>query len=216
MIEKPFEQRTKLIRKIIHHHPYKIRTAEQLITSDEKQAEKFYKQAIKDGQEGVMIKNLTAEYRPGARVGFMLKLKPAENEFDLVITKAEYGTGKRGGILSSYTLSCFDEEKNKLVEIGKASTGLKEKEEEGLSFNELTRLLKPLIIKEHGKEVIVKPKIIVTILFQNIQKSPTYESGFALRFPRIIALREDKPLKEVASMQEVIKEFKRMELKREY
>jgi len=216
MIQEPFEKRTQLIRKIIHHHPFKIRTAVQLITGDEKKAEQFYKQALKEGQEGVMIKNLNAEYKPGARVGFMLKLKPAENEFDLVITKAEYGTGKRGGILSSYTLSCFDEEKDKFVEIGKASTGLKEKEEEGLSFNELTKLLNPLIIKEHGKEVTVKPKIIVTILFQNIQKSPSYESGFALRFPRITHLREDKSLKEVTTMSEVMTEFKRMELKREY
>ena len=216
MIEESFEKRTELIRKIIHHHPFKIRTAVKLITSDEKKAEQFYKQALKEGQEGVMIKNLKAEYKPGARVGFMLKLKPAENEFDLVITRAEYGTGKRGGILSSYTLACFDEEKNKFVEIGKASTGLKEKEEEGLSFNELTKLLKPLILKEHGKEVTVKPKIIVTILFQNIQKSPSYDSGFALRFPRITHLREDKSLKEVTTMNEVLTEFKRMELKREY
>lgn len=216
MINEPFEKRTELIRKIIHHHPFKIRTSEQLITSDESDAEKFYKQALKEGQEGVMIKNLTAEYKPGARVGFMLKLKPAENEFDLVITKAEYGTGKRAGILSSFTLSCYDEEKAKFVEIGKASTGLKEKEEEGLSFTELTNHLKPLILKEHGKEVTVKPKVIVTILFQNIQRSPTYESGFALRFPRIVQLRHDRDNRDIATIEDVIKEFKRMELKREY
>lgn len=216
MIDKPFHERTKLIRKIIHTHAYKIRTSEQLITSDEKEAEKFYKQALKDGQEGVMIKNLNAAYKPGARVGFMLKLKPAENEFDLVITGAEYGTGKRGGVLSSYMLSCYDEENHRYVEIGKAATGLKEKEEEGLSFTELTKLVKPFITSEKGKEVKIKPKIIVTIMFQNIQKSPTYESGFALRFPRIIQLREDKHLKDVATLEEVLKEFKRMELKIEY
>ena len=216
MINEPFEKRTELIRKIIHHHPYHIRTAEQIITSDEKVAEKFYKQALKDNQEGIMIKNLQAEYKPGARVGFMLKLKPAENEFDLVITGAEYGTGKRGGILSSFTLSCYDPKNDKYLEIGKASTGLKEKEEEGLSYIELTKLVKPLITYEHGKEVKIKPKIIVTILFQNIQKSPTYESGFALRFPRVTALRHDKSLRDVATLEEIEKEFKRMELKIEY
>ncbi len=214
MLQEPFEKRTELIRKIIHHHPYKIRTAEQIITSDEKEAEQFYKQALKNGQEGVMIKNLTAGYKPGARVGFMLKLKPTENEFDLVITGAEYGTGKRGGILSSYTLSCFDEEKDKYVEIGKASTGLKEKEELGLSFTELTNLLKPLIISSHGREVKVKPKIIVTIVYQNIQASPTYESGFALRFPRVNRLRPDRSIHDIATLDEIKKEYKKKEAER--
>ncbi|MCJ7698520.1 MAG: hypothetical protein MUO73_09360, partial [Thermoplasmata archaeon] len=71
---------------------------------------------------------------------------------------------------------------NKFVEIGKSS-GLKEKEELGLSFTELTKKLKPLIIKEHGRTAEIKPKIVVTILYQNIQRSPSYSSGFALRFP---------------------------------
>jgi DNA ligase-1 len=216
LIDEPFEKRTKQLRKIIHNKKYHLQASEQLITTDEKEAEKFYKEALKDNQEGVMIKNLTSKYQPGARVGHMLKLKPAENEFDLVITGAEYGTGKRGGILSSFTLSCYDEKNNKFVEIGKASTGLKEKEELGLSFIELTNLLKPLITNEQGKEVKVKPKIVVTIIFQNIQRSPTYESGFALRFPRITALRHDKNIHDIANLEDITKEFKRMELKIEY
>ncbi len=215
-INEPFEKRSKLLRKIIKTKQYKIRTAEQLITSDEKEAEAFYKQALKDNQEGVMIKNLTAPYKPGARVGYMLKLKPVENEFDLIITSAEYGTGKRAGVLSSFGLSCFDEENNKFVEIGKASTGLKEKEEEGLSYIELTKLVKPFITSEHGRGVKIKPKIIVTIIYQNIQRSPTYESGFAMRFPRVTGLREDKHLKDVATLKEVEEEYKRMELKIHY
>ncbi len=215
LISEPFQKRTELLRKIINNKKYRIQSAHQLITDDEKEAEEFYKQALKDGQEGIMIKNLSSPYQPGSRVDTWLKLKPAENEFDLVITGAEYGTGKRAGTLSSFTLSCLDKENNKLLEIGKASTGLKEKEEEGLSYTELTKLVKPLITNEHGREVKVKPKIVVTIIFQNIQRSPTYESGFALRFPRIIRLREekDKPLKDIATLQEVEKEYKRMELK---
>lgn len=216
LLDEPFEKRTELLRKITHNKKYHIRVAEQLITSNEKAAEKFYHQALKDNQEGVMIKNLTAPYKPGARVGYMLKLKPAENEFDLVITGAEYGKGKRAGSLSSFTLSCFDEENNKFVEIGKASTGLKEKEELGLSYTELTKLVKPLIISEHGREVRIKPKIIVTIIYQNLQRSPTYESGFAMRFPRVIRLREDKHLKDVATLKEVENEYKRMEMKIHY
>ena len=108
--------------------------------------------------------------------------KPAENELDLVITGGEYGKGKRAGALSTFTISCINE-KGEFLEIGKAS-GLKEKQEEGLSFIELTKKIKPLITKEHGRSVEIKPKIVVTIVYQNIQRSPTYKSGFALRFPR--------------------------------
>jgi DNA ligase-1 len=216
MINEPFKERTNLLRKIIKNRKYHIQTAHQLITSDEKEAERFYKQALKDRQEGVMIKNLNSEYKPGARVGYMLKLKPAENEFDLVITGAEYGTGKRAGNLSSFVLSCRDEKTGNFLEIGKASTGLKEKEEEGLSYSELTKLIKPLITKEHGREVKIKPKIIVTIIYQNIQRSPTYESGFALRFPRIVSLRHDRGIKDIATLDEVAEEYKRMELNIHY
>ena len=213
LIEEPFEKRSKVLRRIIDNKKYHLQTAAQLITSDEKEAEKFYKQALKNNQKKIIIKNLNSRYQPGARVGHMLKLKPAENEFDLVITGAEYGTGKRAGILSSYTLSCRNEKTGKFLEIGKASTGLKEKEEMGLSYTEITNKIKPLITEEHGREVKVKPKIVVTIVFQNIQRSPTYESGFALRFPRITALRPDRNVNDIATLKEITEEFKRMELK---
>ncbi len=214
-INEPFEKRTKLLRKIIINHKYHLKTAEQLITSDEKQAEKFYKQALKDNQEGLMIKNLKSEYKPGSRVGYMLKLKPSENELDLVITGGEYGKGKRVGFLSSFTLSCKDTEKNKFLEIGKTS-GLKEKSELGLSFEQLTKKINPLIIKEHGREVEIKPKIVVTIRYQNIQRSPTYESGFALRFPRIVQLRPDRNADSIATLKEISADYNRHELKVRY
>jgi DNA ligase-1 len=110
---------------------------------------------------------------------------------DLVIVGAEYGTGKRSGWMSSFILGCKDKEEYK--EIGKVGTGIKEKVQEsqekielGVSFDELTNLLKPLIISEEGKNVKVKPRIVVSVHYQEIQKSPTYNSGFALRFPRIL------------------------------
>ncbi len=215
LIEKPFEERTKLLRKIIKNKKYHLQTAVQLITSDEKKAQAFYKQALADNQEGVMIKNLKSAYQPGARVGHMLKLKPSENELDLVITAAEYGKGKRVGSLSSFTLSCFDEKSGKFLEIGKTA-GLKEKSELGLSFEQLTKKIKPLITSEHGRQVIIKPKIVVTILYQNIQRSPTYESGFALRFPRITQLRPDRSSRDVATLKEISADYNRHELKIHY
>ena len=85
----------------------------------------------------------------------------------------------------------------------------KEKEEiEGVSFGELTKKLSPLITEEKGKTVKIKPKIVVAVTYQELQKSPNYNSGFALRFPRFTALRPDKPLSEIATLKEVKKDFK--------
>jgi len=215
LINEPFKKRTKILRKIIIDKRYHLKTSSQLITSDIKKAEEFYKKALEDKQEGLMIKNSNTPYKPGARVGHMLKLKPAENELDLVITSAEYGKGKRAGALSSFTLSCKDEKNNKFLEIGKSS-GLKEKSELGLSFTELTKKIKPFITKEQGRTVEIKPKIVVTVLYQNIQKSPNYESSFALRFPRIIQLRPDRNAEDVATLKEIFKEYNRKELKINY
>jgi DNA ligase 1 len=209
LINESFKNRSEFLRKIIHEKKHEIILSEQLITSDAKDAEIFYKKAMKEGQEGLMIKNLESVYKPGSRVGYMLKYKPEINEFDLVITGGEYGTGKRAGVLSSYTLSCYDEKNDKFVEIGKASTGLKEKEEEGLSFTEVSEKLIPLIIEEKGREVKVKPKIVVTVIYQNIQVSPTYESGFALRFPRIDRLRPDKHVGEINTLEDIKSDYKK-------
>ncbi len=207
MIQELFKKRRELLEKIVKKERWKIKLSEILITDDAKKAEEFYKMAIEHGEEGLMVKKLDAPYKPGARVGHMLKLKPSAREFDLVIIGAEYGTGKRAGWLSSYSVACQHE--GKFLEVGKVSTGLKEKEEEGLSFVEITRLLKPLIIEERGREVRVKPKIVVTVVYQNIQKSPTYDSGYALRFPRVTRLRTDRSTKDIASLREIEREVKK-------
>jgi DNA ligase-1 len=205
LIDQHFLERRKIIEKIIKISPYKIRLAEQIITDSEKEAEDFYNQALENQQEGLMAKSLTAIYKPGARIGYAVKLKPDPNELDLVITGAEWGTGKRAGWLTSFDVSVKDSKGN-LLEIGKVSTGLKEKEEEGLSFIELTKELKPLIKSEEDKHVQVKPEIIVTVGYQNIQASPTYTSGFALRFPRMIVMRPDKDIKDIATLEDVKRE----------
>jgi DNA ligase-1 len=218
MLNDPFKKRTELVRKIVENHPYKIISSKMIITDDEKKAETFYKQALKDKQEGVMMKNLDSDYDPGRRVGNMVKMKPEEKDFDLVITGGEYGTGKRSGWISSFILSCRDGDK--YLEIGKVGTGFKEKSTaetlDGLSFSELTEKVKPLITEEKGKDVKIKPKIIISITYQEIQRSPTYSSGFALRFPRFVNLRPDKPLSEITSLKEVEKDFAKQKRNWEY
>ena len=207
-LDVPFKKRRQLIEKILTNHPYKLISSKHKITSSNKEVEEFYKKALKNNQEGIMMKNLEAEYKPGRRVGHMLKLKPDENELDLVITGGEWGAGKRAGWISSFILSC--KKGNKYLEIGKVGTGILEKETEDskITFENLTKLLTPLIIEEKGKHVKVKPKIVVTVTYQDIQHSPNYESKWALRFPRITLLREDKPLSEIATLEEIEEDFK--------
>ncbi len=207
LTHSPFEERRRLIEKIIKTIKYKIRPAMQFVTDSEEKALDFYNQAIKSGEEGIMIKKLDAPYHPGRRVGYIVKMKPDVADLDLVIVGAEYGSGKRAGWLSSYIVACKSDDK--FLEIGKVSSGLKEKEEEGTSYDEMSKLLKPLIIEEKGKEVKLKPKIIVSVTYQNIQRSPSYSSGFALRFPRITHYRPDRKPFDIASLKDIIKEQKR-------
>jgi DNA ligase-1 len=157
---------------------------------------------LKEGNEGVMIKNINSSYVAGRYVNGWMKLKNILEPLDLVITKAEYGEGKRSKWLSSFTIACKSE--NELLEIGKVSTGIKEKGE-GINYNEMTKILKPLILKEDGKEVIVKPKIILEVGYEEIQKSPSYSSGFALRFPRFLRIREEKNTNEVNTIKDIEK-----------
>ncbi len=209
LIQEPFKDRSIKLRKIIKDEKFKFRSSEQLITSNLKDAEKFYQKALEEGEEGVMIKNLESPYKPGSRVGFMLKLKPAVNEFDLVVVGAEYGTGKRAGWLTSFDLACRDPDTGELLEIGKVSTGIKEKSEEGTSYENMTELLKPLIISEKEKNIKVKPQIVLTVIYQDIQKSPSYASGYALRFPRFSTLRADRDVGDIATIEEIEREFKK-------
>ncbi len=201
-IEEEYVNRRKLLEKVITEEKWHIGLAEQITTGDIGKAEEFFQKAIDDNQEGLMVKGLNCKYKPGARVGYAVKWKPEDNDFDLVITGAEWGTGKRAGWLTSFDVACQDEN-GQLLDIGKASTGLKEKREEGLSFEELTEKLKEDIISEDGKHVKVKPKYVVTIQYQNVQRSSSYSSGFGLRFPRIIRLRPDRGTNDIATVEEI-------------
>ncbi len=203
IIHEPFRKRREIIEKIVKHVPRKILPAPKLVSGNDAEILKFFRESKAMGNEGIMIKNLGAPYKPGSRVGYMLKYKETMETLDLAIVGAEWREGKRSKWLSSFILGCKSD--GKFLEIGKAATGLKEKREEGLSFDEMTELLKPLIIEENGKTVKIKPKIVIEVAFEEIQKSPTYSSGYALRFPRIISLRVDKPASEVNTVSEIEK-----------
>ena len=226
LIESGFGERRKLIEKIVNEEEWKIVLAKQIVTSDAKEVERFYEEALGENQEGLMGKSLSAPYKPGARVGYAVKLKPEDNDFDLVITGAEWGTGKRAGWLTSFDISCrrtseFDirgvgvsDADGELLQVGKVSTGLLEKWGVGVSgcrgigttYQEMTDMLEKLIVEVDGRKIKVRPEIVVSVQYQNVQRSPTNSSGFALRFPRILRLREDRGISDIATLDEVEQE----------
>ncbi|MBW3004514.1 ATP-dependent DNA ligase [Candidatus Woesearchaeota archaeon] len=203
MIKQPFSERRKIVEQIIQPVELCIKPAVQLITDDETTAEAFYQKSLEAGNEGVMIKNLEGVYKPGSRVGYGVKLKPTMDTLEVVIVGAEYGEGKRSAWLASFIIAIRDPDTDEVLEIGRVGTGIKEKDEEGISFRQLTDLLKPLIIKEEGKIVWVKPEIVIEVDYEEIQASPTYKSGFALRFPRFVKLREDRGVGDINTLEEV-------------
>ncbi len=203
LLETPFEERRKLLEENIVVEENKIELSNAIITSEESEAQKFYDKSLDEGNEGLMAKNLKGIYKPGSRVGYMVKIKPILDTLDLVIIGGEYGEGKRSSWISSFIVAVKNNDE--FLPIGKVGSGLKEKEESkgDLTFEKLTRMLQPLIIEEKGKEVKIKPKIIVEVAMEEIQKSESYSSGYALRFPRIIKLREDKSLDEITTLDEI-------------
>lgn len=181
LLKMSLYKRREKLEEIIKSVDGKFQLAKQLVTNDVKMAEKFYKQSLEDGHEGVIVKNYNSKYTPGRRVGYWLKVKPIMDPLDLVIIGAEWGTGKRANWLSSFTLACLDEESGEFLSCGMMGTGLTDDE-----FKEMTEKLKPLIVKENGRTVEIRPKIVFEIGYEEIQQSQKYESGFALRFPRLI------------------------------
>jgi len=200
LMGKPFKERRKLLEKIIKIEKYKVQLTEKLVSDSVKEVEKFYKKVLREGFEGLIGKKLDAEYKPGRYVEGWVKLKPVLEPLDLTIVSADFGEGKRAGWLTSYTLAC--KSGNELLEVGKASTGLKEKSE-GMTYKEMTKILKPLIEIQKGKVAILKPKIVIEVGYEEIQKSPTYSSGYALRFPRFLRLRNDKDTKELNTLKDI-------------
>ncbi len=194
LMDKPFMERRKILESIVEQKEGKILLSIGILTDKDEEAQKFYEEAISKGLEGVMFKNIKAPYHPGRRVGYMVKLKPVMETLDLVIVGAEWGEGKRAGWLTSFVLACRDPNTGKFLTVGEVGTGIKEKKEhpDDITFEELTELLKPYIYKQEGKRVWIKPKVVVEVAYEEIQESPRYESGFALRFPRIVRIRYDR------------------------
>ncbi len=146
------------------------------------------------GNEGLMIKDLESTYTPGRRGKAWLKMKRELATLDVVVTAVEYGHGKRIGVLSDYTFAVRDGER--LVNIGKAYSGLTDVE-----IAEMTKWFLEHTVDDQGFRREVEPKIVLEVAFNNVMKSDRHESGFALRFPRIVRLRPDKSAEEADTLE---------------
>ncbi len=211
LFNTPLKERREILAKNVKEIPRKVQLAKRSLTKNIKEAEKFYNIALSNLQEGVIIKNLQAFYLPGRRVaGGWLKVKPILETLDLVIIGAIWGTGKRAGWLGSLILGCRDPNSGDFLECGMLGSGLKEKktEKNDVTLEELTKLLKPNIESEKENEVKIKPKVVLEVAYEEIQKSPKYSSGYALRFPRLIRIRWDKGQEEADTLERIKKIFK--------
>ena len=160
------------------------------------QLDRAYTEARSRGNEGVMIKSRNSIYQPGRRGLAWLKLKRELATLDVVVTAAEFGHGKRAGVLSDYTFAVRDGAQ--LRNVGKAYSGLTDAEIDALTgfFHEHT-------VEDFGRVRSVEPLIVLEVAFNNIMRSERHDSGFALRFPRILRIRDDKPVAEIDTLARV-------------
>jgi DNA ligase-1 len=193
-------ERRALLEKITRHNPTSSALlADQVLSSSVDAAQEIYRQALAAGHEGLILKNPASVYAPGKRGKNWLKIKPVMETLDLVVIGAKWGEGRRASLLGSYRLGCQDTASGNLLDMGFVATGFSDE-----SLAELTEMFRELIILEKGMEVEIKPAVIFEVAYEEIQHSPNYSSGYALRFPRMVAVRYDKSLEEADSLERVI------------
>jgi DNA ligase-1 len=200
LINRAYLKRRKRLSEVAG----RITLSEQIVTGSVQAAEQFLQMAIQAGHEGLMAKKPDSPYTPGVRGKRWFKIKVILEPLDLVIVAAEYGYGRRHGWLSDYYLAARDPQSNNLSTVGKTFKGLTDTE-----IIDLTQRLKQLAISKQGNKVLVKPKVVVEVAYNEIQKSPKYECGMALRFARITRIRDDKAPEEADSIQKVREIYQR-------
>jgi DNA ligase-1 len=181
LIDEPYETRWQKLSEITGGR----HLASRKITGDKSAAESFLNESISAGHEGLMAKSVTSAYMPGNRGKLWFKVKPAET-IDCVILAADRGSGRRRGWLSNYHLGVADNAGG-YAPVGKTFKGLTDKQ-----FIEMTARLQALQVNDDGYTVTVRPEVVVEVTYNEIQRSPQYSSGFALRFARITRIRQDK------------------------
>ncbi len=197
LLDTPLAERRLLLARLLakaEQPALQFTRAEICRTVDE--IENRFLLALHTGNEGLLAKAPESPYVPGRRGQFWMKLKRPLATLDVVVTIAEYGHGKRRGLLSDYTFAVRDD--SRLLNIGKAYSGLTDVE-----IRELTQYFLEHTTEDRGFQRDVEPTIVLEVAFNNIQRSDRHDSGFALRFPRILRLRPDKPVAEIDTLSRV-------------
>jgi DNA ligase-1 len=182
LIDEPYRSRWERLEALV---PPGYLTARRIATRKE-EIESFLQEALAAGHEGLMAKALDSTYSVGKRGKKWFKIKPADL-LDMVIVAAEWGSGRREGWLSNYWLAVRDDASNAFQMIGKTFKGLTDAE-----FEAMTERLRGLATSEERWGFHVRPEVVVEVAHNEIQRSPHYPSGFALRFARIVRIRDDK------------------------
>jgi len=202
LLDEPLTSRKSRLDTIFADAPAELRLAGATECRSAQEVSAAFRDALGAGHEGIVAKLADSPYRPGRRGGFWFKLKAPFATLDVVVTAVEYGHGKRHRVLSDYTFAVRDGKT--LLNIGKAYSGLTDAE-----ILEYTQYFLQHTIEDQGYRRMVEPTIVLEVAFNNIQKSNRHESGYALRFPRIVRIRIDKQVTEIDTMETVAKLFAR-------
>ena len=197
LIDKPYSTRWKALEG---QAPYEL-LAKRVVSSNYIEVTRMLEEALAEGHEGLMAKRLDSPYTPGSRGKAWLKIKATET-LDVVIAAADWGSGRRRGWLSNYHLAVWGGDE--AMVIGKTFKGLTDDE-----FRWMTERLQDLKMEESDYTVYVRPELVVEVAFNEIQRSPRYRSGYALRFARITRVREDKGPKEADTLERVEELYER-------
>jgi DNA ligase-1 len=206
LLEIPLAERRLALEKLLSglEQP-ELQFTRAALCNNVEQIEQAFQLALANGNEGLLAKGADSPYVPGRRGQFWFKLKRPLATLDVVVTAAEYGHGKRRGLLSDYTFAVRDE--TRLLNIGKAYSGVTDVE-----IRSLTEFFLAHTIEDQGFRRIVEPQIVLEVAFNNIQRSERHDSGYALRFPRIVRLRPDKPASEIDTIERVREIFARQNI----
>jgi len=195
-MDRPLVERRRLMEELGLERPFLLARLET--ARDPDHLERIFAETRDRGNEGLMVKDPHSAYSPGRRGMSWLKLKRPLATLDVVVTAVEWGHGKRRGVLSDYTFAVRDEETGQLLNVGKAYTGLTDAE-----IARMTAFFLENTVADYGRTRVVDPNTVIEVAFDSIQRSTRHRSGFALRFPRIARLREDKPVAEIDTLARV-------------
>ncbi|NYT05250.1 MAG: ATP-dependent DNA ligase [Methanomicrobiales archaeon] len=197
LIDTPFSDRRARLEAVLSGC-----IAEQIVSADADDLESFYQQALQKGHEGIMIKAPHSTYTPGVRGKLWVKIKPAVDTIDLAVIGAEWGEGRRARLFGSFLLAC--RKNGNLVPLSKVATGFSD-EMLALVYD----LLKDTVLTASGKEVRFEPALVFEVGYAEIQMSPNYEGGFALRFPRFVRIRDDKSIEDIEDIEQIRDRYER-------